>query len=90
MTFVRLPLPLRAYAGGKSTVAVEGSTVLDCIRELESGHPEISERLHDEDGDLSPAVNLYVNGQDVRHLSGLHTPVSQSDVITIVVAIAGG
>ncbi len=90
MSRVKLPLPLRRYTGGQSTVEVNESTVARCIESLEQRYPELRERLEDDEGDVSAAVNLYVNGQDVRHLAGLNTPVSDADEITIVVAIAGG
>jgi molybdopterin converting factor small subunit len=35
-------------------------------------------------------VNIYANEEDIRYLSGLDTPVSAGDVITLIPAIAGG
>ena len=42
------------------------------------------------DGDINRFVNVYVNGEDVRYLEGLATPVSERDVIRLVPAMAGG
>jgi molybdopterin synthase sulfur carrier subunit len=35
-------------------------------------------------------VNVYVNGDDIRHLSGLDTPVTDSGEISILPAVSGG
>jgi molybdopterin converting factor small subunit len=35
-------------------------------------------------------VNVYLNDEDVRVLDGLETPVSSSDTVVILPAMAGG
>jgi sulfur-carrier protein len=35
-------------------------------------------------------VNLYVNGEDVRFLTGLETTLKSGDELSIVPAVAGG
>jgi molybdopterin converting factor small subunit len=35
-------------------------------------------------------VNIYLNDEDVRYLKGLETPVEESDVVSILPAVAGG
>jgi molybdopterin synthase sulfur carrier subunit len=35
-------------------------------------------------------VNVYVNGQDVRYLAGLDTPVADKDEVRLLPAMAGG
>jgi molybdopterin converting factor small subunit len=42
------------------------------------------------DGTLHKFVNVYRNDDDVRYLERLDTKVSDSDVITILPAVAGG
>ena len=49
-----------------------------------------SQRLCDEQGAIRSFVNLYVNGEDVRFLSGLDTDTKDGDEISIVPAVAGG
>jgi molybdopterin synthase sulfur carrier subunit len=44
----------------------------------------------DDTGKLRGYVNLYVNGDDIRHGSGLDTPVVESDEVLILPAISGG
>ena len=90
LAHVILPLPLRSYVGGRTIIEIAAGTVADCIHGLESEFPSLVPRLRDEDGELLASVNLYVNGEDVRHRSGIETSVSSEDEVSIVVAIAGG
>lgn len=87
---VRIPQPLRALTGNQATVAANGATVLQCIQALEAAHPGIRERLLDDGGDLRRFVNVFVNGDDVRFLSGLNTPMKDGDEMSIVPQMAGG
>jgi ThiS family. len=43
-----------------------------------------------EDGDLAPFVNVYVEGEDVRTLDGLDTPVERGSTVILLPAMAGG
>ena len=87
---VRIPAPLRSITGGESEVNVEGASVADALGMLESRFPEIRTRLRDEDGELRRFVNLYVNGEDIRFLSGLETSLATGDEMSIIPAVAGG
>ena len=35
-------------------------------------------------------MNVYVNGEDVRFLQGLDTPMTAGDEVSVVPAVAGG
>lgn len=87
---VRIPAPLRSITGGESEVSVEGSSVGGALGELESRFPEMRARLRDQDGELRRFVNLYVNGEDIRFLSGLETALKSGDEMSIIPAVAGG
>ncbi|MEL4305037.1 ubiquitin-like small modifier protein 1 [Methanococcoides sp. LMO-2] len=43
-----------------------------------------------QDGEVRRFVNVYVNGEDIRHLSGLDTKISDTDEISILPAVSGG
>jgi molybdopterin synthase sulfur carrier subunit len=43
-----------------------------------------------DDSGLRRYVNVFVNGQEVRFLSGLQTPVRSEDSVVILPAMAGG
>lgn len=87
---VRIPQPLRALTGGQATVRADGGSLRACIEGLEAAYPGIRERLLDESGELRRFVNIYVNGDDVRFIQGLDTPLNDGDEVSIVPAVAGG
>ncbi len=87
---VRIPQPLRNLTGNQSTVPAGGETLLACINNLEATYPGLQERVMDEAGQLRRFVNVYVNGDDVRFINGLSTPLKDGDEVSIVPAVAGG
>lgn len=87
---VRIPTQLRELAGGAAEVEVEGNTVAEVLRQLETSHPGFAERLHDGSGQLRRFVNVFVADEDIRFLQGLDTPVVEGQVVSIVPAVAGG
>jgi sulfur-carrier protein len=87
---VRLPTILRPHVGGATTVEAEGSTVGELFEGLVQRYPGLRGQLVTESGDLHRFVNVYRNDDDIRYLGRLDTPVSQSDVVSIVPAVAGG
>jgi molybdopterin synthase sulfur carrier subunit len=87
---VRIPTPLRKFTGGAESVTASGGTVAAVVQDVESRHPGLKERICDDAGKVRRFVNLYVNGEDIRFLSSLDTPVKEGDEISIVPAIAGG
>ena len=87
---VRIPTPLRKITADQDRVPVDAGSVAECIASLEASHPGLKERLCDESGEIRRFVNIYVNGEDVRFLSGLDTPVKAGDEVSIVPAVAGG
>jgi sulfur-carrier protein len=86
---VSIPTILRTYTGGAKTVPASGATLKAVVDDLEANHPGIADRLVDDAG-LRRFVNVYLNDEDVRFLSGLDTEVSDGDSVTILPAVAGG
>ena len=87
---VRIPTPLRSATDGVAEVAVDSPDVGSAIGELEQRYPDMKGRIRGEDGALRRFVNLYVNGEDVRFLSGLQTTLKAGDELSIIPAVAGG
>lgn len=87
---VRIPTPLRSLARGHAEVQAKGDTVMDVVNDLERQFPGLRERLIDDGGELRRFVNIYVNQEDVRFLSGKETGLKDGDEVSIVPAIAGG
>lgn len=87
---VKLPTQLRSAAGGDGEVVVEGATVGEALDALYGVHPELKERIADEDGSVRRFVNVYVDGDDIRFGDGLATPVKDGAQLQILPAVAGG
>ncbi len=88
---VRIPAPLRKLTNEQATViANESGTLAELIDALEAQHAGLKERLCDETGELRRFVNVYIDGEDVRFLSGLDTAIASGAEVSIVPAVAGG
>ena len=87
---VKIPTPLRSLTGELDTVPGEGETLQELVSHLETTYPGMRERLCDETGSLRRFVNVYINGEDVRFLDGLTSPLKAGDEVSIVPAVAGG
>ena len=90
MSTVKIPPVLRQATGGEKEVAADGSSVGEVLRAVADAHPETERQLFQADGQLNRYVNVYLNDEDVRVLDGLETPVSGSDTLVILPAMAGG
>lgn len=87
---VIIPAQLRQYTGEKSSVEATGTTVNEVLTDLDAQFPGIQERICEPDGRLRRFVNVFVNGEDVRALDGIDTPVKDGDEVGIIPAVAGG
>jgi molybdopterin synthase sulfur carrier subunit len=87
---VRIPQVLRAAAGGNKQLELAGASVGDLVQGLVAEYPSLRGQLLTDDGELNRFVNVYVNGQDVRYLDGLATPVGERDEVRLLPAMAGG
>jgi molybdopterin synthase sulfur carrier subunit len=76
--------------GGKNEVEIDGNTIAEIIDNLGTAHPGIKERLYDEEGEVRRFINIYVNEEDIRFLTGKDTPLKDGDQVSIIPAIAGG
>jgi len=89
MSRIRIPPQLRGEVGGAREVPAEGGSVRELLDDLLSRFPALRHQLV-EDGDLAPLVNVYVEGEDVRTLDGLDTPVENGSTVILLPAMAGG
>ena len=90
MTAIRIPPVLRAATGGAKHIEIEGGTVREVIDGLVAAYPGTASQLRTPGGELNVFVNVFVNGTDVRHLQALETPVTASDQLVLLPAMAGG
>ncbi len=90
MSTVFIPSVLRANVGGAKSLQIDGDSIRSVVGALVERHPSLSGQLLTDDGDLNRFVNVYVNGQDVRYMAGLDTPVTPTDEVRLLPAMAGG
>ncbi len=89
MTKVRIPPTLRAEVGGERQVEADGGNVRELLDDLTTRYPALRTQLF-ENGAIAPFVNVYLEGEDVRTLDGLDTPVSGDQTVILLPAMAGG
>jgi sulfur-carrier protein len=89
MPELRIPPVLRPDAGGRRTVAVEAATVGEALAALVAAHPALECRVRDGDG-VPAFLNVFVDGEDIRLLQGLETPVGPAAKVLLLPAVAGG
>ena len=87
---IRIPMPLRSYAGNASEVRVEAATVGEALQRLGATHSGVLPRVLSPEGGLRQFVNVFVGDCNIQSLGGLATPLAEGDVIVIVPAVAGG
>jgi sulfur-carrier protein len=87
---VKIPPVLRASVGGEKEVEALGASVGEVLGALAENHPQTRDQLFGAEGALNRYVNVYLNDEDVRVLSGLETPVRDADTVVILPAMAGG
>ena len=90
MSVVRIPAVLRPNVGGAREIELPGASIGEVVHELVARHPGLGGQLLTPDGALNRYVNVYLNGQDVRYLGGLETPVGDRDEVRLLPAMAGG
>jgi MoaD family protein len=87
---VKIPPQLASATGGERAPKADGSTVGEVLNAIYAQHGELKERVAGEDGELRRFVNVFLDGEDVRFLDGLQTPVKDGAELTILPAVAGG
>jgi molybdopterin converting factor small subunit len=88
---VKIPTQLRTLTGGQAELSVdEVSNVRELLGKIGADHPDLTERLLDDAGEIRRFVNIYVGEEDVRFLDGLDTRLESGALVSILPAVAGG
>ncbi len=89
MPTVRIPSVLRKHTDGATKVAADGATVGEVLRAVATEHPGLAEQLFDGEA-VRGFINVYVDDEDIRYVSGLDTPVEGDSEVALMPAVAGG
>jgi len=60
------------------------------LDDLERRYPRLKWKLRDESGAIRRYVNVFVDGENVTHGTGLGTPLAGARTVDILHSIAGG
>ncbi len=89
MPTVRIPSVLRKHTDGAAKVTAAGGNVGEVLRAVTADHPGLEEQLFDGDS-VRGFINVYVDDEDIRYVSGLDTPVERDSEVALMPAVAGG
>lgn len=87
---VLIPVQLKKLTNNESAIIVNSTSIRAMVEELEIKYPGIKDRLMDETNNIRKFINIYVNGEDIRFLSGIDTAIAENSEISIIPASAGG
>jgi len=87
---VRVPSLLRGLVGGTKSIQASGPTVGHALDDIEARFPGFKERVIDPNGAIKQFVSIFINGEDVRYIQSLDTPLQDGDQVSILPAVAGG
>jgi sulfur-carrier protein len=90
MPIVRFPALMKFYVDNQSEFPVTGNTVAELIDNVVARYPTLKPHLFEPGGKLRRHFNIFVNGEHIRELNGLDTPLKDEDKVILMVSAAGG
>ena len=88
---VLIPAVMSSSTNGEREVEIEGSTVIEVIDELAKKYgDEFKNKVIDNNGNLKPIINVYVNDENIKFLKDLQTILKDKDEILFLPAVSGG
>jgi molybdopterin synthase sulfur carrier subunit len=89
---VKLYASLRQAAGTKmmDVDIHQGSTIREVIVEVTGRYPVLDKFVWKSPGELAELVHIFVNGENIRHLTGLDTTLKPEDHVDIFPPLVGG
>ncbi len=89
MPVLEVPSRYRVPTGGQARVDVAGTTIRECIVEMENRFPGFQELILDGRGKQRRFVRLFLNGDAIER-DALDAAIEQGDTVTIMASAAGG
>lgn len=91
MVKIRFSSALSNVTHARETTLDIGDTTVKVVLDnlIQQFGADFEKRILDK-GEVRRFVNLYVNGEDIRHLKGQDTSVKSTDEISILPAVSGG
>ncbi len=88
---VKLFANLREIAQASSLV-LTGDTVKDILLSLTEQYPDLNELIFEdcEDMKIRGYINVFINGNNIKHMEGLDTVLSDDDEMGVFPPVSGG
>jgi len=80
---------LSEVAGGQKEAVVTGTTIGECLQNIDELFPGIKDRLINREGKLKPYITILLNGENT-YPEELMKPVEPGDEISFIFMIDGG
>jgi molybdopterin synthase sulfur carrier subunit len=87
---IEIPTAFRRFTDGAPKVDSGATTVAEALNELVAKFPALSRHVRDEQGQIRQFLNVYLNEEDIRFLSGEASTLKDGDKLLLVPSIAGG
>jgi len=87
---IEIPTAFRRFTDGAPKVDSGATTVAESLNELVTKFPALSRHVRDEQGQIRQFLNVYLNEEDIRFLSGEASTLKDGDKLLLVPSIAGG
>jgi len=87
---IEIPTAFRRFTDGEQRVSSGAATVSEALNELTARFPALSRHVRDEQGQIRQFLNVYLNDEDIRFLSGEGSALKDGDKLLLVPSIAGG
>ncbi|MDR3561681.1 MAG: MoaD/ThiS family protein [Negativicutes bacterium] len=90
---VKLTSSLAVMAEGRKQISInfdQWGLLGSLLGLLVAQYPRLKRDAGIEEGALPDHINIYHNGDNVRYLQGLETPLGEGDVVQIIPAEAAG
>ena len=87
---IEIPTAFRRFTDGAPKVDSGATTVEEALNELVTKFPALSRHVRDEQGQIRQFLNVYLNEEDIRFLSGEASTLKDGDKLLLVPSIAGG
>jgi len=90
MPIIRFPALMKFYVDNQTEFPAAGDTVAELLDNLLARYPALKPHLFESTGKLRRHFNIFVNGEHIRELGGLDTPLKAEDKVIFMVSAAGG